>query len=357
MNNSGFKRGYMVTRVSMQTLVDFGVRFLTKWGAPEDRALYLSQSVVEAEAFRQSTHGLAQFEQMNERLGRDIDPQAEPKVVRDSGATVLLDGEGCFGNLTMKLAKELAVRKAGEYGIGFSAVGRTEWVGALGTHLVSIVREGLLAMIWAQTNHYQDCAPYGGIDARLGTNPIAIAFPTEGYPVIADFSTATMSVGAAEALADKGARTPAPRFLDTSGCPSDDPAVVMEGGAMMLSGGDLEGYKFYALSLFNEALTVMAGGNANNPETPPRQSFSLAVLDPSAFAGSGYYLEEMKRFVGHLKSSRARPDLGGVRLPGERGFKALEDARKNGVPLDEGKFRMLEKIAEDNGIEPIRNGP
>jgi LDH2 family malate/lactate/ureidoglycolate dehydrogenase len=127
----------------------------------------------------------------------------------------------------------------------------------------------------------------------------------------------------------------------------------MEGGSLMFTGGDLEGHKFYALSLFNEALTVLAGGSANNPGMPPRQSFSLAVLDPSAFAGSEYYLEEMKRFVAHLKGSRARTDLDGVRLPGERGFKALEDARLNGVPLDESKLRMLGRIAHEIGIEPI----
>ena len=74
------------------------------------------------------------------------------------------------------------------------------------------------------------------------------------------------------------------------------------------------------------------------------------------------YLVASRQLVAHDEhedthdSLGVRPDLGGVRLPGERGSKALEDARKNGVPLDEGKFRILKKIAEDNGIEPIRDG-
>lgn len=341
-------------RISMHELIQFGVKFMVKRGVPEDWAWYLSQIIVETEAFRRSTHGVAQYKRINDELGKEIDPQAEPKTVRDHGATALLDGERCFGNLAMKFAKELAVNKAREHGIGFVAVRNTEWVGALGMHLISIAQEGLLAEAWAQMSTCQHCAPYGGVDARLNTNPIAFAFPAEDNPVVADFSTATMSMGAAKALIQQGGKTTTLRFLDNAGNPTDNPSVIGEGGTFMFSGGDVEGYKFYALSLFNEALMVLAGGSANNPEAPAHQSFALMVLDPCAFAGSKYFLKEIKRFIKYIKSSRHRPGFNRVRLPGERGFASLEDCRIHGIPLGEDKLQMLRKIAEDNGIEPIR---
>ncbi len=338
-------------RIPIKRLVDFGVAFLVKRGVSRQNAEYLSKGIVETEAFRLSTHGLGQFSVLDESLGKTIDPKAEPKVVEDSGGSALVDGNGCIANLSMKLACELAVEKAHVHGIGFTAVRRSSWIGALGTHLISIAQAGLLAQAWAQTNTCKDCAPFGGIDATFSTNPVALAFPTDGDPVIADFSTATMSMGGAHALIDSERKAKVPRFLDNRGIPTNDPGVINNEGSLMFIGGDVEGHKGYALSLWNEALTVLSGGSANNPELPSHQCFALMVLNPERFVGSEYYLKEMKRFINHVRSSRARPGFDSVRLPGERGFASLNDCRKNGIPLSKGKIDLLNKIAQNNGLE------
>lgn len=337
-------------QLSMDHLIQFGVAFMKKRGVPEDRARYVAQLIVETEAFRQSTHGLAQYMVIHRSLGKTVDPKAEPTIVHEYGATALLDSKRCLGNLAMKLAKELAVKKARAYGIGFVAVRNSEWVGALGMHLISIVQQGLLAEAWAQTSTCKDCAPFGGIDPRFSTNPIALAFPTEGNPVVADFSTATMSMSEALELIKKGEKTKTARFLDKTGIPNNNPSVIKNDGTLMFMGGDTEGHKGYALSLFNEALTVLAGGSANNPAAETYQSFALLVIDPAGFAGSDYFLSEMNRFLEYLKSSRLRPGFNEIRLPGERGFKALEYCRTHGIPLDADKLEMLRTIADENGI-------
>ncbi|MDP7628490.1 MAG: Ldh family oxidoreductase [SAR202 cluster bacterium] len=343
----------MVKRISMERLIEFGVAFMTKRDVPEDHALYVSRIVVETEAFRQSTHGLAQYVAINEALGKTIDPQVEPTIIGKHGATVLLDGKRCLGILVMKLAKKMAVEIARTDGVGFVGVRNTHWIGALGMHLISIAEQGLLCQAWAQTNTCQDCAPYCGIDPRFSTNPIALAFPTDGNPVVADFSTATISMGAAHALIKEGKKTATSRFLDNTGSPSNDPSVIDRDGSLMFMGGDIDGHKGYALSLFNEALTVLAGGSANNPDAELHQSFSLMILDPAVFVGSDYFFEEMRRFLAYVKSSRVRSHVKEIRLPGERGFAALADCRIHGVPLDDNKLRILRELADDNGIEAI----
>lgn len=339
-------------RISMDALIRFGVAFMTKRGMPKRTARDLAQVIVETEAFRQSTHGIVQYDFIHNLLGQGVDPQAGPKVIKNHGPMALLDGSRCLGLVAMKQAKELAVKKARSQGIGFVAVRNTTWVGALGMHLISLARAGFVAEAWAQTNTCKDCAPYGGIDPRFSTNPLAVAFPANPDPVVADFSTATMSMGAAGALEQAGKKTATARFLDGSGKPTRDPAVLSQGGTLMFGGGDAEGHKFYALSLFIEALTVLAGGSANNPRAPSHQSFALMVLDLSAFAGAGYYAREMKRFIKHVKSARSRPGFQRVRLPGERGFAALKDCRVHGIPLSQDKLRMLQTIAAENGISP-----
>ena len=340
-----------MTRVPMKKIVDFGTEYLKKCGVPEDRARYLSECIVDAEAFRLSTHGLVQFAQIEANLGKTIDPSLEPKVVLDRGATAVIDGKDCIGNLSVKLAKELAVKKARDFGVGFVSARNTNWIGGLGIHLYSLAEQGFLAQLFAQSAACKDCAPFGGFDPRFSTNPIALAFPTGGEPVIADFSTATMSLGSAMSLIQKGAKADAKRFLDSKGEPTDDPKVLKEGGTLMFMGGDVDGHKGYALSLWIESLVALSGASANNPELPNLQSFMLMVLDPEAFAGKDYYLKEMKRFVAHVKSSRARPGFQSIMLPGEAGLGRLAECRQKGIPLDQSKMEILNTLAVSKGLE------
>jgi len=339
----------------MQTLIDFGVEFMTKKRLPPDRALCLSQIIVQTEAFRQSTHGLDQYQWINEQLGKHIDPQAEPKIIHQQGPIAQIDGCRCLGAFAMKLAKKLAIENARQYGIGFVTCRNAEWLGALGTYLISIAREGLIAQATAQLTNPTDCAPYGGIDPCFSTNPIAMAFPTFGDSVLADFSCATISWGGARAMARLGKKTTSNRFIDSDGNPTNNPDVINHGGTIMFTGGDLDGYKFYALSFFNEVLALLGGVSLDNTETRSTQSFSLMVLDPAMFADTKNFLKETKHFVEHVRTSRPRPGFA-VRLPGERGFAALKDCQINGIPLDEDKMRMLHEIAQQNDIEPITIG-
>jgi LDH2 family malate/lactate/ureidoglycolate dehydrogenase len=283
-------------------------------------------------------------------VGETIDPAAAPKVVAETGAAATIDGEGILGHLAMRLAKSLAVAKAREHGVAMVSVRKTSWIGAVGPFLFDIAEGGMLAIATAQFSACEDCAPVGGIDATFSTNPIALAIPTGGDPILADFSTAVYSMGKIGQMTRDGVRAPEPVFLDKDGALSDEPGVVADGGSLLFVGGRNFGHKGYALSLWCEALTVLSGGNANNPELPQTQSFSLTVIDPEAFAGNDHFLAEMTRFLARVTGSRPRPGSEPVRLPGQRGLAALREAKRNGVPLDEQTIGKLNEIASANDV-------
>lgn len=337
-------------RLGMNVLERFGADLLVHAGVPEEKALYLANLIVETEAFKQATHGLVQFQVIYNLIkARRVNPRAEAKVISKTPAGVLLDGREAIGALTVRTAREMAMRMAAENGIGFAA-GNTHWIGALGTHLIPVAEHNFLAMLFAQSNTCKDAAPFGGIDARFSTNPIALTFPADPGPMIADFSTTTMSMAMAAHMAKAGRKTETRRFIDKKGLPANDPAVMKRGGTMMFAGGDTEGFKFYAWSLFIEALAALSGGSANNPAAPSFQSFSLIILNPALFGGLEYYRNEMERFLGHLKSARVRPGFKAIRLPGERGFDALAACRAKGIPLDDEKMDLLRNLSRESGI-------
>ena len=342
-------------RVAFEDLTGFGTRLLVKKGVAEADARHIAEVAVVTEARGVSTHGAVIFANFDEQVGKSIDPAARPKVVRDQGATALIDGSRCFGQLCLRLASELAVKKAREHGVAMVAGRNTSWVAGLGTYLLPLAEQGFFAQLWAQSSACKDCAPVGGIDGTFSTNPVGLAFPAPEGPVVADFSTAVMSFGKARRLAAQGQKAPAPVFLDPEGNLTDDPNVVTSrDGTMLFMGGVTEGYKGYAFSLWCEALTAMAGGSANNPKVEGRQSFNLTVIDPQAFAGLDYYRQEMRRFIAHVKSSRLRQGVAAIRLPGERGARQLAESRQHGVELDGALFDKLNAIAAKNGLKPLK---
>ncbi|MBL8028621.1 MAG: Ldh family oxidoreductase [Fibrobacteres bacterium] len=337
-------------RIPISKLTAFGTELLVKKGFPRNEAAYLSKFIIETEAFRSTSHGLDQLFALVGNIGSRIIPGKAPKVTKNKGAMTLIDGEGVAGLLCMKIATEKAAEKAMKLGVSFTSVINTTWVGSLGSHLKKISEKGLIAMAWAQTSACKDCAPFGGITPCFSTNPIAMSFPVGKEAMIADYSTASYSMASVSRMISNGEKSATPRFVDKEGNPTTEPSVLKDGGSIMFTGLDLEGHKFYGLSLFIEALTAMSGGSANNPNVPSRQSAMLMVANPEMFAGNSYFKKEINRFVAHVKSSKVRPGFDSIKLPGERGFASLKEARKDGVPLNNTKLEKLEALAKENNI-------
>ena len=341
-------------RIPFAELVEFATRFLTAREVPADNAAYLAETVVTSHAFGGSpSHGLGALGFFDRAIGDRIDPWAEPVLVRDKGAAVLIDGHRTFGQLAMRLAVETCCRKVGEMGVVMAAIRRTAWVAGLGVYLLPIAEAGYLGQAWSQASSCKDCAPFGGLDGKFSTNPVAYAFPTGGAPMVADFSTASFSMGQVGRMRRAGRKAPEKLFLEADGTVTDDPDAMDRGGTMFHLGGAHYGYKGYAMSLWCEAMAAMAGGSSNNQDLPQQQNVNLTVIDPENFAGEAYFLQEMRRFVPHCKDSRLREGFDRIRLPGERGYEALAEARETGVAVGDDHVRMLRELSEKHGLSPL----
>ena len=234
------------------------------------------------------------------------------------------------------------------------AIRDTHWLGALGPYLEHIARNGFMAQLWGQSSQCTDCAPVGGMMAKFSTNPVALAFPTDGDPVIADISTATVSMGAVGRMAGNNEKAKAKIFMDKEGRATDDPNVVKDDGSIFFLGGPEYAHKGYGLSLWAEALTAMAGGSCNNPELDQSQNLNLTVIDPDAFIGREYFQKEIGRFITHMKNNKLRPGYDEIRLPGARALASYVQAVEQGIPLESARIDTLNKIAVKNGVDPLR---
>ena len=336
-------------RISIAKLEEFGTASLVKKGVSPDDAGYIAHVTAWTVAFRQSTHGSEQLAALHRRLGKSALADVQPELVHESPAAAAYTGHNCIGQLAMKFAMKVATGKARECGVSAVTVANTEWIAALSPYVVALAQDGLVAIIWCQSDRGHACAPLGGLDAMFSTNPMAFAIPMAGDPIVADFSTTTMSNGAARLMRQDGQLCEVARFLDRDGNPSRDPAVIKNGGTMMFMGAEADGHKGYALSILNEALAFMGGATREGDRLPWFQSFTLMVMDPESFAGLDGLRQRMGGFAKYLKSSRLRRGTDKIRMPGEGGFRLLAEARMRGIPLEPEKVEMLRRIAEDCG--------
>ena len=330
---------------------NFTAAILLSRGVSGKNATYIAEMAVRTEAMGITTHGLSVIQYLDQQIPELLNPVTEPEVIKDMGAVALIDGKMGFSQIAMKKAIALALEKAERLGVAMVGIRNTHWLGALGPFLEKIARAGYMTQLWGQSSQCSDCAPVGGIVGKFSTNPVAMAFPTLGNPVIADISTSAISMGAAARMAKNGEKAMTRIFMNKAGQATDDPQVAMDDGSIFFLGGQEYGHKGYGLSLWIEALTAMAGGSSNNPDLPQTQNLNLTIINIDAFSGRKYYEREVTRFISYMKDNRLRPGYNEILLPGERAFRSIAQAESRGLPVDESKLEKLNEIAGKNGVD------
>ena len=127
-------------------------------------------------------------------------------------------------------------------------------------------RAGLVSLHFVNVITRSIVAPYGGADARFGTNPFAAGIPLMGHePVILDFATSMLAQGKTRVAFNKGELLPTECVLDDHGRPTREPryAVNPPFGAILAFGE----HKGYGLALLCELLGgALAAGMTHHSE-------------------------------------------------------------------------------------------
>src|SRR5258708_10537633 len=96
------------------------------------------------------------------------------------------------------------------------------------------LREGVIGLATADSGRSpKHVAPFGGREARLGTNPISIAVPSDlEAPFYLDMATSPVAAGKIQLAAPRGEEIPTDWILDSQGRRTPDPQQFRKGGAL-----------------------------------------------------------------------------------------------------------------------------
>src|SRR6056297_607971 len=110
--------------IPFNILEDFMKQCLMKKGVPENDAAIVADVLITADKLGIDSHGVNRLKPIYlDRIDAGIlNPETTVDVVREFGATAVLDGNNGMGHVISKKAMQMAIDKAKEQGIGMVAV-------------------------------------------------------------------------------------------------------------------------------------------------------------------------------------------------------------------------------------------
>ncbi len=317
-------------RVDRAALAGFGKALLVAAGASPQNAAVVIDHLVEADTLGLKSHGIMRVPQyLDDIAAGGIDPKATPSFAATAAGRAACDGGKGFGQVVGMAMAEEALRLARTAGIAFVTgrhMGHTGRVGAYPEAIAAAGMVGIAVCSGPRSGHW--VAPFGGLEGRLATNPIAYAFPVDGGPpVVADFSTSVVPEGVVRSLRNRGMRAPAGALRNAAGEETTDPSILYASprGTIQPLGGAF-GYRGTALGILVDVLAALLADD--EADDLAREGSNLAVLAIDAGRGFAGRAARMARYIRSAPASDpARP----VMLPGER--EQAEAARAAGGPI------------------------
>ncbi|MFQ5995223.1 MAG: Ldh family oxidoreductase [Acidiferrobacterales bacterium] len=339
-------------RVTPEKLTAFTTHVLEAVGTPVPAARLVAQNLVEADLTGHESHGVLRLKQYcgHARDGY-AQPAARPTIAREHGVTAVVDGRCAWGPVVGQFAIQLALQKAREHAVGVVSIFNCYHLGRLGVYPERAARHGFISMAFCNVHGSARMAPWGAVERRIPTNPIAVAIPTRDQPIVADLATSAVAEGKVRLAKVKQERVPCGWVFDAEGGWSDDPNELYGNGSLVPLGGN-QGHKGYSLSVAMDLVGgVLSGAGSGLMTERYGNGVLLQVIDPAAFTDPTAYQHRIDAYVAYLKSARRRAGVKEVLLPGEIERQRMAERRHDGLELPDGVYQMLEELAENYKVK------
>jgi len=335
-------------------LHQIGKALLVAAGSPPDEAEIVMNHSVDANLAGHDSHGIIQIPTYVDRIQvGHIVPGAPWNIVQESATTTVIDGHWGFGYTVTERAMQLTIDKATRSNVAATTVSRQGHIGRLGSYTLMAAKADMIGLITADSGRStKQVVPFGGREARIGTNPLSIAVPSdlEG-PLFVDMATSAVAAGKISVAVARGEPIPIGWIVDRDGKPTTDPNQLRQGGALLPLGGS-EGYKGSGLAVIVEILCgLLTGlGFGMDPTGRHNDGCFMAVFNVAAFRPLAEFKREVAEFARYLNATPPSEGSQGVLYPGEIEYMREQDRRANGIDVEDATWNKLRALAEGYGL-------
>src|SRR5215469_3880712 len=341
-------------KIQADRLEEIGRALFIAAGTPKDEAELVMRHLVGANLVGHDSHRISQVPTYIERIKvGHIVPGAPWTIVKESPNHTVVDGHWAFGYVANDKAMRLTIEKAEKGSVAAATVFRQGHIGRLSSYSQMAAKAGMIGLITADSGRSPKAvAPFGGREARLGTNPISIAIPSDlNGPLYLDMATSAAAAGKIALAVARNQPVPDGWVIGSDGKPTTDPTQLRQGGALLPVGGS-EGYKGYGLSVMVEILCGLLTGLGFGVEPTGRHNDGcfMAVFKVDAFRPLAQFKKDVGELAAYLKATKPAEGSSGVYYPGEIEHMREQDRRQNGIEVEDATWYKLRSLAESYGL-------
>lgn len=357
----------MSNTFSYEYLKNFTQNILRAIGHSESDAKLGADVLLSADLRGVDSHGVARLRGYV-RLweAKRMNPRPQITIEHETPSTAAIDGDQGLGLVVAPKAMEIAIKKAKEVGTGWVAINNSNHFGIAGYHAMMALEHDMIGI--AMTNATPTTAPTFSKQRMLGTNPIAVAVPTEKQPpFVSDMATTTTAVGKLEILQRKEEDAPAGWIQDKDGTITTDAYGLKKGGALLPLGSDRlhSSHKGYCMGSVVDILTAVLSGANYGPWVPPFLAFLDPPADPvgkgighfvgamriDAFRPASDFKANMDKWIETFRKSETTGDNDKVLIPGDPERECTDTRMKEGIPLLQPVVDDLADMGKTFGVE------
>ncbi len=315
-------------------------------GSEPREARMVAQNLVAANLLGHDSHGVGMIPRyVDALLEGGLSVNQHPKVKVDAGALLALDGCQGYGQVIGHEAMEMAIARARQHGTCVMTLRRSHHLGRIGQWGEQAVAQGFISLHFVNVISRAIVAPFGGADARFGTNPVCIAIPLPGEaPFVLDMATSAVAQGKVRVAHNKGEKVSPEWLLDDRGNPTAEArfGVVEPFGALRTFGL----HKGYGLALACELLggALSGGGTWHSEDKSKRRVWNgmlSIVIDPARLDSASVFGDETRDFLASLRKSPVAPGSDKVRIAGEPERETRAKRERDGIAVDDTTWEQL----------------
>src|ERR1700760_3990851 len=261
-------------------------------GYDHEEARIIADHVIDAALCGYEYSGLAKILNLTESSSWK-QPRRPMTVMRETDVSIAYDGGNNVGMLSLYYAAEATIKKAAGHGIALVSVNDAWMSGRSAYYVEMIAKAGLIAIHTASSSKL--VAPFGGAEAVLGTNPLAIAVPSARDPIVLDMGTSAYMMTEVLLRERLGEQLPEGVAIGPDGEPTRDAALARR-GALLPFGG----YKGFGLALMIQALGVLAGTESDQEAD---DGYLFIAFKPELIGPADVFDRRMTELIERVKAT------------------------------------------------------
>jgi uncharacterized oxidoreductase len=240
---------------------------------------------------------------------------------------------------------EIGIARAKQHGMCVMGLGRAHHLCRIGQWAEQAVAAGLISLHFTNVISRSIVAPYGGADARFGTNPMTVGIPIPNeLPFILDMATSAVAQGKIRVAHNKREKVSPDWLLDDEGKPTADAkfGVIEPFGALRTFGL----HKGYGLAVVCELLggALTGGGTWHSDDRSKKRVWNgmlTILIDPKRLGTADAFATETTAFLESLRKSPVAPGFDKVRIAGEPERETRAKRERDGIAVDDNTWEEI----------------